>query len=138
MILERSRIFDKVYDLVRTEQKCRMALKQASDEYIAIFEEMDSEYLKERALDIRDVTLRLLRNLSGIEDNSLLLLKEPAIIIANDLTPSDTAQMDKDKVIGFITEEGGKLLTLLLWQDLLEILQLLGLTVSVYRSIMEI
>lgn len=109
MILEDEELIEKVNEKIRTEFKnVEWALKEASDEYISIFEAMDNEYLKERALDIRDVTLRMLRNLLGIEDNSLVLLKEPVIIVAKDLTPSDTAQMDKDKVLGFITEEGGK------------------------------
>src|SRR5690606_15020091 len=81
------------------------ALKAASDvssSYIAIFESMDDEYMRERAADIKDVAKRLMNNLAGIED-SFDIEDTNTIVIAHDLTPSDTAQLDRDKVIAFLT-----------------------------------
>jgi phosphotransferase system enzyme I (PtsI) len=86
------------------------ALKAASDvssSYIAIFESMDDEYMRERAADIKDVAKRLMNNLAGIED-SFDIEDTNTIVIAHDLTPSDTAQLDRDKVIAFLTDIGGR------------------------------
>ncbi len=73
-----------------------------------MFENIEDEYLRERALDLKDVSKRLLRILLDIETMDLGSLEEESIIVAEDLTPSDTAQMNKDMVLGFVTELGGK------------------------------
>jgi len=73
-----------------------------------IFEQMDNEYMTERAADIRDVSKRVLNVLMGIKVASIADIKEECILVAKDLTPSDTAQIDKDKVLAFVTEIGGK------------------------------
>lgn len=83
-------------------------VQEASNNYISILENMDNEYLKERAADIKDISKRLINNLMGIENISLSTLEEECIIVSKDLTPSDTAQMRKDKVLGFVTEVGGR------------------------------
>lgn len=83
-------------------------VQEASNNYISILENMDNEYLKERAADIKDISKRLINNLMGIENISLSTLEEEYIIVSKDLTPSDTAQMRKDKVLGFVTEVGGR------------------------------
>ena len=86
------------------------ALKAASDvssSYVAIFESMEDEYMRERAADIKDVAKRLMNNLAGIED-SFDIEETNTIVIAHDLTPSDTAQLDKEKVIAFLTNIGGR------------------------------
>ncbi len=86
------------------------ALKAASDvssSYVAIFESMEDEYMRERAADIKDVAKRLMNNLAGIED-SFDIAETNTIVIAHDLTPSDTAQLDKEKVIAFLTNIGGR------------------------------
>ena len=70
-------------------------------------EAVDDEYFRARAADIRDVGRRVLRNLMGIADTDLSMLKEPSIIIARDLTPSDTVRLDKELVLAFCTAEGG-------------------------------
>lgn len=77
------------------------------EKYGAIFDSMEDPYLKERAADIRDVGDRIIANLMG-RVTGLNDLREDSVIVAKDLTPSDTAQMDKDKVRGFLTDEGGK------------------------------
>ena len=69
---------------------------------------MDDEYLKERVTDIQDVSRRLLHNLVGVKKVDLSHLKEPSIIISADLTPSDTAAIDRHKLLGFVTDLGGK------------------------------
>ncbi len=84
------------------------ALQTVTDEFIMMFEEMDDDYMKERAADIRDIRNRLYRILQGVEEQNLKELTEATIIIATDLTPSQTAEMDKRYVKGFITEIGGE------------------------------
>jgi len=83
------------------------ALQHISKNYIAIFEAMEQEYMKERAMDIRDISSRIQRVLSRVEASNIFELKEPAIVVAQDLTPSDTAQIDPSLVIGIINEDGG-------------------------------
>ena len=92
------------------ENNGKNAVKATNDvmkNYVAIFEAMDDEYMKERAADIKDVSKRLMNNLSGIED-SILIEDNNTIVVADDLTPSDTAQLDKEKVIAFLTNVGGR------------------------------
>lgn len=75
---------------------------------VAMLEEIDDEYLKERAGDIRDIGNRLLRNILGMKVVDLGDIQEEAILVAYDLTPSETAQLNLDKVLGFITDIGGR------------------------------
>ncbi|MCT4599095.1 MAG: phosphoenolpyruvate--protein phosphotransferase [Vallitalea sp.] len=93
-----------------TENKIRVeiALREAIEEISTIFESLDSEYMRERASDVRDVGQRLLYNILGKTIQSLQNLENEVIVIANDLVPSDTATMDTNKVLGFITEVGGQ------------------------------
>lgn len=83
------------------------ALKKTTDNFIDIFNGMQDPYLRERALDIKDIYNRIQKHLMGNVDEDYLEVIEPVIIIAHDLTPSDTALIDTSKVIGFITEVGG-------------------------------
>ncbi|KPU26582.1 phosphoenolpyruvate-protein phosphotransferase [Caloranaerobacter sp. TR13] len=109
MILDDPEYFGQVEEKIKTEKiNAEQALKQVTDTFIEIFQNMDNEYMKERALDIKDVSNRVIRELLGVETTDLSKLEEEVIIISEDLTPSDTAQMDKEKVLGFITEIGGK------------------------------
>lgn len=86
------------------------ALHEASSEIIAMIESLDDEYLKERAADFRDVTRRILGKLTGQASASWTSAAsgQPFVLLAQDLTPSDTAMLDKDKVAGFATEIGGR------------------------------
>lgn len=84
------------------------ALSDVIDMYMGIFESMEDEYMKERVADVKDVGNRILNNLLGNGENEEVNLKENTIIVAHDLTPSDTAQIDKSKVIGFVTNIGGR------------------------------
>ena len=84
------------------------ALQETSQMYIQMFESMDNEYMKERAADIRDISTRLLSHLLGVEIPDLTRISTDVIIVAEDLTPSLTAQLDKKYVKGFITDIGGR------------------------------
>lgn len=101
-------LYDGVIGRIKAKQRnAEMALIETQDEYVAVFESMDDEYMRERAADMKDVAKRLLYALKGIEDNSFAAMKEKGIVVAEDLTPSDTAKMNMELVLGFITEEGG-------------------------------
>jgi len=83
------------------------AYKQVTDQFITIFENMDDEYFKGRAADIKDIQYRVLALLKGVDYKDLSVLSEESIIVAHDLAPSDTAGLDLEYVKGFITEVGG-------------------------------
>ena len=84
------------------------ALEDKANEFIQIFESMDNEYMKERAADIRDVSKRIKANLLGVELPSPATIDHEVIVVAHDLTPSDTAQLNKQFVKGFVTNIGGR------------------------------
>ena len=108
MILEDPEFIDSIKENVKSEKtNIEWAVKTVSDEYIQIFDNMKDEYLKERALDIKDISTRILRILLGVEATDLASIEEESIILAYDLTPSDTAQIDRNMVLGFVTEIGG-------------------------------
>jgi len=109
MMLTDPEYIGQIKETIKTESiNAEWAVKKVSDTFISIFENMDNEYMKERASDIRDITERLIKILLGIEITDFSSLDEEVIILAEDLTPSDTAQLDKSKVLGFVTEVGGK------------------------------
>jgi len=92
------------------EEQCvnaEAALDDAARTYIQLLESLDDEYLRARAADVRDVTERVLRILLDVTESSTVELTTPAVIIAPDLTPSDTVLLDKSLVLGFCTAEGG-------------------------------
>ncbi|MDS1003728.1 phosphoenolpyruvate--protein phosphotransferase [Clostridium sporogenes] len=84
------------------------ALQEVIDMYSSIFAAMEDEYMRERGADIKDVGKRIMLNLMGKSSNSIDDLDKDTIIVAQDLTPSDTAQLDKEKVIAFLTNIGGR------------------------------
>lgn len=84
------------------------ALHEVSSMFVALFEGMDDEYMSARASDIRDVTNRILAHLLGVHIPNPSNMNEQVIIVANDLTPSETAQLDRNFVLGFITDIGGR------------------------------
>ena len=84
------------------------AAKEVSDMMIGMFEAMDDAYFKERAADIKDVSFRLLCNILGLNIPDLTTINEEVVIVAEEMTPSDTAQLNMDYVLGFVTEIGGK------------------------------
>ena len=78
------------------------------ENFQAMFRAMDDEYMQARAADIGDISTRILKNLKGIADNAIDSITEPCIIIATDLTPSDTAKIGSKPVVGFVTRIGGR------------------------------
>ena len=89
------------------EESCNAeyAVEQAGIQFAAMFAAMDDEYMKARSADVKDISERLVRNLSGEGDNDLSSM-EPSIIVADDLSPSETVQMDKEKILAFVTVHG--------------------------------
>ncbi|TCS81787.1 phosphoenolpyruvate--protein phosphotransferase [Tepidibacillus fermentans] len=109
LVLQDPEYIGAVKEKIQTESiNAEAALKEITDQFITIFESMDNEYMRERAADIRDVSSRVLKRLAGIEEKSLEDFNEPVVLVAHDLTPSDTAQLDRDKVAGFATNIGGR------------------------------
>jgi len=84
------------------------AVKLVTNHFIAQFQKMDNDYFRERATDIKDLGSRLITHLSDEQQPSLFDIKEESILVADDLTPSETVQLDKRFVLGFITKVGGK------------------------------
>ncbi|WP_421926563.1 phosphoenolpyruvate--protein phosphotransferase [Lysinibacillus capsici] len=84
------------------------ALHEVTSMFVALFEGMDDEYMSARATDIKDVTNRILAHLLGVHIPNPSNINEQVIIVANDLTPSETAQLDRNYVLGFITDIGGR------------------------------
>ncbi|SFE18435.1 phosphoenolpyruvate--protein phosphotransferase [Peptostreptococcus sp. D1] len=103
------------------------ALDSVKEMFVSIFESMDNDYMRERAADIKDVTNRVLRHILGIKVVDLSSLDEEVILVANDLTPSDTAVMDKSKVLGFLTNIGGRTSHTAIMARTLEIAAIVGL-----------
>jgi phosphoenolpyruvate-protein phosphotransferase (PTS system enzyme I) len=109
LVLNDPELISPIQDKMKNEQvNAEAALKDVADMFIMMFEQMDNEYMKERAADIRDVTNRVLANLLGVSVVNLSMISEEVIIIADDLTPSDTAQLNRKYVKGFTTNIGGR------------------------------
>jgi phosphoenolpyruvate-protein phosphotransferase (PTS system enzyme I) len=109
MLLDDPEFSGTVIEKIQDEKiNAEKSVKDVVDGYLKIFANMDNEYMKERAADIRDVGGRLLSILSGASNESLLNIPENSIVVAHDLTPSDTAQLDRTKVIAFLTDIGGR------------------------------
>ena len=106
MLLEDEEYLDSVYNIIRSESvNAEYAVAVTGNNYAEIFACMDDEYMCARAADIRDISHRLIRNLAGHTSMDLADM-EPSIIFADDLTPSQTVQMDKSKILAFVTVHG--------------------------------
>lgn len=103
------------------------AIESVTNTFVAIFESMDNEYMRERAADIKDVSKRILSNFAGKGGDSFAITEENTIVVAHDLTPSDTAGLDRTKVVGFITNIGGRTSHAAIMARTLEIPAVLGL-----------
>ncbi|ADL67962.1 phosphoenolpyruvate-protein phosphotransferase [Thermoanaerobacterium thermosaccharolyticum DSM 571] len=109
MLANDPELFDAVVNMIKNELiTADNAVNQVIEQHASMMESLDDKYLKERAVDLRDVGSRIINNLLGIVNVNLSELDEDVIIIAKDLTPSDTATMKKDKVLGFATDVGGR------------------------------
>ncbi|WP_414043521.1 phosphoenolpyruvate--protein phosphotransferase [Macrococcus animalis] len=109
LILEDPELINPMEENIRNNQvNAATALTEVSSNFVTIFESMDNEYMKERAADIKDVSKRVLSHILGVTLPNPTLIDEPVVIIAEDLTPSDTAQLNKQFVQGFATNIGGR------------------------------
>jgi len=109
LVLSDPEMTGSIKDKIKNEKvNAEFALKETADMFVSMFENMDNEYMKERAADIRDVTKRVLAHLLGVELPNPSLIAEEVIIVAEDLTPSDTAQLNRQFVKGFTTDVGGR------------------------------
>ena len=97
----------KVRELVEIGQTAEQALVKATEEFAGLLAGMGDELFAARALDVKDIGRRILRILLGLPDTALSAVTEPSIIVAEDLTPSDTASLDPKLTLGFITAQGG-------------------------------
>ena len=106
MMLEDDDYLDSMHEIIRGEEvNAEYAVAQTGDNFSAMFAGMEDDYMKARAIDVKDVSERLVRILSGTESNGKMG-EEPVIIVADDLSPSETVQMDKEKILAFVTVHG--------------------------------
>ena len=106
MLLEDEDYLESIQSMIRTELvNAEYAAAVTGDNFAQMFAAMDDDYMKARAADIRDISERLVRNLSGGADADLNSM-EPSVIVADDLSPSETVQMDKEKILAFVTVHG--------------------------------
>ena len=103
---DRSFVEEVIRGLNAQRKNVEAVLTSVADRYAQALSALEDDYLRERAADVRDVTRRVLRNLSGRSSAFLTQLDKPYIVVSNDLAPSDTATLNKDKVIGFGTDLG--------------------------------
>jgi len=108
MLLDDPMLGEAVVAKINEGRNAEMAVHQAGETFAGMFDAMDDEYMRGRAADVRDICTRWVNNLLGVETGSLGNMTEPAVVFAHDLAPSDTAQMDKTKVLAFVTEIGGR------------------------------
>ena len=128
LVLEDPELIGSAISKIRDEKvNADYALNEIKEIFVAMFESMDNEYMRERAADIKDVTNRVLRHILGIKVVDLAGLDEEVVLIAHDLTPSDTATMNKNMVLGFLTDIGGRTSHTAIMARTLEIAAVVGL-----------
>ncbi|MDB2075801.1 MULTISPECIES: phosphoenolpyruvate--protein phosphotransferase [Clostridium] len=103
------------------------AVDNVTNMFVSIFESMEDVYMRERAADIKDVSKRIIANLAGKGADAFAITEANTVVVAHDLTPSDTAQLDRSKVVGFITNIGGRTSHAAIMARTLEIPAVLGL-----------
>ncbi|MDG6897096.1 phosphoenolpyruvate--protein phosphotransferase [Actinobacillus delphinicola] len=109
MILEDEELEEEIIEYIRSNKTtAAVAAEKIIASQVAMLSELDDEYLKERAGDIRDIGNRLIKNILGIKIIDLGEIKDKVILVAKDLTPSETAQLNLENVLGFITDLGGR------------------------------
>ena len=109
MILEDEELEEEILDYLRSNKvNAAVAASKIIDQQVAMLSEIDDEYLKERAGDIRDIGNRLIKNILGMYIVDLGDIQEESILVAYDLTPSETAQLNLEKVLGVVTDIGGR------------------------------
>ena len=129
LVLEDPELVESAVSKINDEKvNAEYALNEIKEMFVSMFEAMDNEYMRERAADIKDVTNRVLRHILGVKVIDLADLAEEVILVAHDLTPSDTATMDKKKVLGFLTDIGGRTSHTAIMSRTLEVAAIVGLT----------
>lgn len=109
LVLRDPELINPIKDKIKYEQvNAEFALNEVATMFVNLFETMENEYMKERATDIRDVTKRMLSHLLGVTIANPSMISEEVVIVAEDLTPSDTAQLNRKYVKGFTTDIGGR------------------------------
>jgi phosphotransferase system enzyme I (PtsI) len=135
LILEDRTLIEEIINRLKIEKvNVEYAFSEVFKRYIEIFSKVDDEYLKERVSDVEDVGKRVIRKLLGRKSQPLANLQGEFIIVAHDLSPSDTALMHREKVAGFITDVGGKTSHTAIMARALEIPAVVGLS-SVSRQV---
>lgn len=108
LMLEDPELVDSAAERIRRDRsKASWAVQETVNELLQMFDGIEDEYIKERAIDLKDVSARIIDNLLGAESFELSIIKELVIIVAEDLTPSDMTKVTRDMVLGIITEAGG-------------------------------
>lgn len=129
LVLKDPELIDSAKSKIKDEKvNAEFALNEIKEMFVGMFEAMDNEYMRERAADIKDVTNRVLRHILGIKVTDLAGLDEDVILVAHDLTPSDTATMNPKMVLGFLTDIGGRTSHTSIMARTLEIPAVVGLT----------
>lgn len=109
MILEDVAFISEVENMICAEKvKAEWAVSQVGQILQATFESVDDEYMRERAADVRDVTERIVKNVLNIPIRTLSNVGRPVVVVTHDLTPTDTAQLDRDHVLALVTDMGGR------------------------------
>ncbi|MGH0430714.1 phosphoenolpyruvate--protein phosphotransferase [Bacillus hominis] len=109
LVLTDPELINPIKDKIKNEQvNAEFALNEVATMFVNLFEAMDNEYMRERVTDIRDVTKRVLSHLLGVNIANPSMISEEVVIVAEDLTPSDTAQLNRKYVKGFTTDIGGR------------------------------
>ncbi|MFA6562814.1 MAG: phosphoenolpyruvate--protein phosphotransferase [Verrucomicrobiia bacterium] len=109
LVLDDPMLMEQVFKRLKTEKlNVEFILQEVAEQYTQALAKLRDTYLRERAADVRDVSRRILRNLAGAEHDELQRLPGPRIVLTQDLSPSDTALMDRSKVLGFATEMGSR------------------------------
>jgi len=128
LILEDTMIYKQTIDFIKEERiNAEWALKRAEDLARGMFEQIRDEYIRSRIDDVESVTDRIMRNLSGHEPENLAEIKQRVIIVARNLSPADTTQMRLDRIMGFISEMGGRTSHTAIIAQALEIPAVVGL-----------
>ena len=105
LMLEDEGYLEDIKDKIEGKCNAEYAVKEVGDEQAKVFAEMDDDYMRARSADVLDISNRIINILAGVGDDAIKS-DEPVIILADDLTPSETIQMDKDKVLAFVTVHG--------------------------------
>lgn len=109
LVLEDRALIDDVCKEVKESgDNVEQCVYRVTEKYQSFFEQLEDQYLRERASDLRDISSRLLRNLAGATSSGTAFLEQPKILVSEDLTPSDTASLDRSKILGIATNSGGQ------------------------------